>query len=246
METAVPVDQRPATQLKELRDSQLYSWATLERDAYLKRLGVLFTSSFCLLGGPIAYQTFDPFGQTAEFLLSGALGAGFVVSLAVIRIYLGWSYVGDRLLSAAVAYEETGWYDGQTFVKPPEVLTRDRLLGTYEVKPTLARLKTTLLGTGGSLLFSAFLLFGLISTQADADGMYGRGAAAAPRVLAGGEGILYSNRVKSIADLKSDDEAAAAEQAAQGGRPGYCGDRFFRAAAGGSFCSSFDSRGGRR
>ena len=47
--------------------------------------------------------------QTAEFLLSGALGAGLVVSLAVIRIYLGWSYVGNRLLSAAVAYEETGW-----------------------------------------------------------------------------------------------------------------------------------------
>ena len=58
-------------------------------------------------------------------------------------------------------------------MKPPEVLTRDRLLGTYEVKPTLARLKTTLLGTGGSLLFSAFVLFGLISTQANADGMYG-------------------------------------------------------------------------
>lgn len=32
-----------------------------------------------------------------------------MVSLAVLRIYLGWSYVGDRLLSAAVAYEETGW-----------------------------------------------------------------------------------------------------------------------------------------
>ena len=47
--------------------------------------------------------------QTAEFFLSGAVGAGFVVSLAVLRIFLGWSYVGDRLLSAAVAYEETGW-----------------------------------------------------------------------------------------------------------------------------------------
>ena len=54
--------------------------------------------------------------QTAEFLLSGTVGAGFVVSLAVLRIYLGWSYVGDRLLSAAVAYEETGWYDGQVNV----------------------------------------------------------------------------------------------------------------------------------
>lgn len=64
-------------------------------------------------------------------------------------------------------------YDGQTFVKPPEVLTRDRLLGTYEVKPTLARLKTTLLGTGSSLLVSAVLLIGLINSQADADGMVG-------------------------------------------------------------------------
>ncbi|CAL5222054.1 g4353 [Coccomyxa viridis] len=239
------MDQRPATQLKELRDSQLYSWATLNREAYLKRIAFLFTGSFCLLGGPIAYQTFDPSRQTAEFLLSGALGAGFVVSLAVIRIYLGWSYVGNRLLSAAVAYEETGWYDGQTFVKPPEVLTRDRLLGTYEVKPTLARLKATLLGTGSSLLVSAVLLIGLINSQADADGMVGRGAAA-PRLLPGGEGILYSKSVKNLADLKSDDEAAAAEAAAQGGRPGYCGDRFFRAAAGGSFCNKFDSRGGGR
>ena len=41
--------------------------------------------------------------------------------------------MGDRLLSAAVEYEETGWYDGQLFVKPPEVLARDRLLGSYEV-----------------------------------------------------------------------------------------------------------------
>ena len=64
-------------------------------------------------------------------------------------------------------------YDGQTFVKPPEVLTRDRLLGTYEVKPTLTRLKATLLGTGSSLLVSAVLLLGLINSQADADGMIG-------------------------------------------------------------------------
>jgi hypothetical protein len=49
--------------------------------------------------------------------------------------------VGDRLLTASLEYEETGWYDGQVFVKPPEVLTRDRLLGTYEVKPVLARLR---------------------------------------------------------------------------------------------------------
>ncbi|BDA50083.1 Uncharacterized protein ycf36 [Coccomyxa sp. Obi] len=241
METAVPVDQRPATQLKELREAQLYSWAVLETQAYLKRLGILFLGSFALLGGPIAYQTFDPLKQTAEFFLSAAVGAGFVVSLAVLRIYLGWSYVGDRLLSAAVAYEETGWYDGQTFVKPPEVLTRDRLLGTYEVKPALSRLKTTLLGTGGVLLLSGSLLFGIIASSADADGVYGRGAARVPRRVSN-EGIIYSKNVKSLQDLRDDDTAAAEEAEAQGGVPGYCGDRFYRAFAGGSMCAKFDSR----
>ncbi len=71
-----------------------------------------------------------------------------------------------------------GRYDGQTFVKPPEVLTRDRLLGMYEVKPALSRLKTTLLGTGGVLLLSGSILFGIIASSADADGVYGEITAA--------------------------------------------------------------------
>lgn len=47
--------------------------------------------------------------QPAEWMMSGTLGALAVVAAAVVRIYLGWSYVGNRLLSAAVEYEETGW-----------------------------------------------------------------------------------------------------------------------------------------
>jgi hypothetical protein len=59
------------------------------------------------------------------------------------------------------------------FVKPPEVLTRDRLLGTYEVKPVLAKLRRTLLGAGGMLLVVSVLLFGLIKAGTDEDGVYG-------------------------------------------------------------------------
>lgn len=47
--------------------------------------------------------------QPAEWMISGTLGALAVVAAAVVRIYLGWAYVGNRLLSAAVEYEETGW-----------------------------------------------------------------------------------------------------------------------------------------
>ncbi len=41
------------------------------------------------------------------------------------------------------------------------------------MKPKLALLKRTLLGTGGALAVCAVLLVGLIKSGADADGMYG-------------------------------------------------------------------------
>lgn len=34
----------------------------------------------------------------------------------------GWQHVGDRLISATVEYEETGWYDGQVGVLDPVCL----------------------------------------------------------------------------------------------------------------------------
>jgi len=58
----------------------------------------------------------------------------------------GWSYVGDRLLSAVIPYEESGWYDGQMWVKPPEVsfLTLIYIFLFYlKVKRTKIPLKTS-------------------------------------------------------------------------------------------------------
>ncbi len=55
-----------------------------------------------------------------------------------------------------------------------------------QVKPVLALLKTTLVGSGAALLLSTVLLFSLIRTGSDADGVYGepRRAAAAAAVPA--------------------------------------------------------------
>ena len=47
-------------------------------------------------------------------------------------------------MEATVSYEESGWYDGQVWVKPPEILLQDRLVGTYEIYPGLLRLQSTL------------------------------------------------------------------------------------------------------
>lgn len=103
----------------------------------------------------------------------------------------------------------------------------------------LQKLRTTLLGSGVTLLATAVLLFGLIKTGTDADGMYGRGAARTPRQVVA-DGVIYSSKVTALTQLANDDVAAAEEAAAQGGRPGYCGDRLFRAYAGGQYCAKYD------
>lgn len=78
----------------------------------MKRLVVVWALFFGFVGCPIAYQTFDPADQPAEFGLSATVGGLLVVAAVVVRVYLGWSFVGNRLLSATVEYEETGWCVG--------------------------------------------------------------------------------------------------------------------------------------
>ena len=201
----IPKDQRPVNELKELREATMYNWALLDPASLALRVALLWAFFFAFAGAPISNVTFDPARQPAEFALAASAGALVPVVAAMLRVYMGWAYVGNRLLSAVVEYEETGWYDGQIWVKPPKVLARDRLLGSYEVKPTLGRLKATLAAAAGLLAAASIGLVGLTEASNDENGMYGRGAG----------------------------PAASASRAAGGSVPGYCADRYFRALAGG-------------
>ena len=81
----------------------------LDLTQYLQRLAGIFAFFMAVVGGPIAYETFNPSDQPLEWLLSATVGSLVVVAIVVIRIFLGWAYVSDRLLSAVYPYEETGW-----------------------------------------------------------------------------------------------------------------------------------------
>ncbi|MBE9180936.1 CGLD27 family protein [Oculatella sp. LEGE 06141] len=154
----VPADQQPLNEYQGLRESWYFRWATLDWPAYLQPTIMLWSLSW-LIAGPVAAVSFPISKHPVQFLLSGAAGAFIVPALALIRLYLGWNYVRDRLLKETIFYEESGWYDGQTWSKPEDVLHRDRLIVTYEIQPILKRLKSTfgmiaLLLLSGSLMWS--------------------------------------------------------------------------------------------
>lgn len=238
-EMEVPSEQRPVNEYSSLKDGILYSWGELGPAQFFLRLGGLWFVTFTALGVPIAAASFNPSREPLRFVLAAGTGTLFLVSLIVLRIYLGWSYVGDRLLSAVVPYEESGWYDGQMWVKPPEVLARDRLLGSYKVKPVVKMLKQTLVGTG-ALLVSAVLLFIFATPVED----FLKSALTAKENLPAVSVSRADNKFKirkeellrlPVDVVTNDDLAAAAAEAADG-RPVYCRDRYYRALAGGQYC----------
>uniref|UniRef100_A0A0E0NX05 DUF1230 family protein n=2 Tax=Oryza TaxID=4527 RepID=A0A0E0NX05_ORYRU len=232
LEIQVPFEQRPVNEYSALKDSVLYSWAELSPGSFFLRLGSLWLITFTVLAAPIAAASFIIFRyDPLKFVLAAGIGTLLLVSLVVLRIYLGWSYVGDRLLSAVVPYEETGWYDGQMWVKPPEVLARDRLLGSYKVKPVINLLKQTLVGTG-ALLVGAVSLFAFAAPVED----FLHSVNAPPSAASSKPSLRREELLRLPVEVRQDDDLAAAAAEAADGRPVYCRDRYYRALAGGQYC----------
>jgi hypothetical protein len=143
----VPDEQQPLKEYEQLKESWFFRWATLEKSPYWRKFAWVWLWGWIIVG-PIAATSFSPQKHPVLFALSGTLGACLLVALVLLRLYLGWYYIRDRLKSEKVFYEESGWYDGQIWQKPPEAIARDRLIVSYYIEPIMQRLQRTALILG--------------------------------------------------------------------------------------------------
>lgn len=156
----VPSDQRPINEYQNLKESCFFRWATLDLRGYLTGMVWLWSLSW-LFASPVAAASFSPARQPEEFVLIASAGASLILCLMLLRLYLGWSYICNRLLRRTVLYEETGWYDGQLWIKPPEEQVKDALIGRYQVQPVLQRLRRTF-GFLGLFLFGGCVVWNFV------------------------------------------------------------------------------------
>nr|YP_009019630.1 hypothetical protein [Gracilaria salicornia]AHH24598.1 hypothetical protein [Gracilaria salicornia]UAD87629.1 hypothetical protein [Gracilaria salicornia] len=136
----VPFEQQPLNEYFALKSSWFFSWSTLPLNKYLIKLFQIFTCIFCVSTFLVMYVN-SKNDSIWQIIILNLFTTTSVFSLLFIRLYLGWSYIVKRLISATIFYEESGWYDGQLWIKSPEALTKDRLVGLYEVMPFLFRAK---------------------------------------------------------------------------------------------------------
>nr|AIU44596.1 hypothetical protein [Cyanophora paradoxa] len=139
----IPTDQQPLNEYQILNNSILFNWPSQKLKIYFNYLLSVYSIGF-FLTLVISINTELAVVHFFDILLTGMIGGNLILILDLLRLYLGWSYICQRLLSATVSYEESGWYDGQIWVKSSEVLIQDRLIGIYQVRPVLNRLKQTL------------------------------------------------------------------------------------------------------
>lgn len=154
----VPRDQRPFYEYIKRKDSTILGWVSLNESNYTRRffltlLGIFsvslpFTSWFISL-------KYYPF----ETVLVNLFIALIFQSLIYGYFFVTWLYAGKRLVAAKVWYEESGWYDGRIWIKPPSILRHERLLYHYQLVPLITRLNKTLQFLTLSLVFVLALLF---------------------------------------------------------------------------------------
>lgn len=151
----VPPEQRPVNEYQALKDAWPFRWATFNVGQYSRKLAWVCGWSL-LITTPLAAAEFPPAELPVKFGLTTIIATGIILGFFLLRLYLGWAYVCDRLASHDIFYEETGWYDGQTWEKPPEVQLQDNLICDYQVRPLLRRIQQSLMilavALGGSLL----------------------------------------------------------------------------------------------
>nr|ARW63747.1 hypothetical protein [Chondria sp. (in: red algae)] len=147
----IPFDQQPINEYLSLKKSYLFSLSLKSTKIFILRFILIFTLIFLFISC-ILLKFYYQLG-IFRILTLDVIISDTILFFIFVRLYLGWTYVAKRLLSATVFYEESGWYDGQIWIKPSDYLIQDRLIGLYQVLPFISRIKYTCL-----LLISIFLL----------------------------------------------------------------------------------------
>nr|YP_009399530.1 hypothetical protein [Dictyomenia sonderi]ARW69136.1 hypothetical protein [Dictyomenia sonderi] len=148
----VPFDQQPLNEYLLLKESFLFSWSVSSKNSFIFGFLLLFIVLFVFFS--IFLAVFNNVSNFSQFFLLNLLFSNTIVLCLFVRLYLGWSYIVKRLMSATVFYEESGWYDGQVWIKTSDYLIQDRLVGCYQVIPFMLRIKYSCLS-----IFFTFLLF---------------------------------------------------------------------------------------
>ena len=134
----VPKEQQPTNEFIELSKSSIFSWPKTKKSLIIVLIKFwlgTFALFLVISSGSIFFKT-----SVLKYVLLSFFSSLSIPILISIRLYLGWNHIFKRLTSEKVEYEESGWYDGQVWIKPLVLKEKESLIASIEVKPILKNL----------------------------------------------------------------------------------------------------------
>ena len=156
----VPKEQQPTNEFIELSKSAIFSWPKNKQSLILVLIKFwlgTFVFFIFISTGSIYFKT-----SILKYALLCLFSSLSIPLLILIRLYLGWKHVFKRLTSERVVYEESGWYDGQVWIKPLALKEKESLIASIEVKPILKNI-TQIISIILVLVLSGILFFQYIN-----------------------------------------------------------------------------------
>ena len=153
----VPKEQQPTNEFIELTNSRVFSLPKSNKKYSFILLGIwliTFLIFIVISTGSVYFSK-----NFVRYFLISFFSSLTIPLLITLRLYLGWNHIFKRLSSEKVEYEESGWYDGQTWIKPLSLKEKESLIASLEVKPILKSLIQI-----GSVI-SSIILFGVLVFQ---------------------------------------------------------------------------------
>ena len=139
----VPKKQRPINEYMDLVQSKFFNWPTQKEPLFFKQLVKVYIFSFvCFF--PLSNIFYSYHQPILKLLILNFEFSCIFLFLLVLRLILAWTYIKKRLYNPIIFYEESGWYDGRTWVKSKPILVQDRFIHTYQVLPILKKLQKIL------------------------------------------------------------------------------------------------------
>ena len=152
----VPREQQPTNEFIELSKSKIFSWPKTKKSLILVLIKfwiVTFVLFIVISSGSVYFKT-----SILKYIFISFFSSLSIPFLISIRLYIGWNHVFKRLISEKVEYEESGWYDGQIWIKPLVLKEKESLIASMEVKPILKNL-IQIFSIISVLILSGILLF---------------------------------------------------------------------------------------
>ena len=153
----VPKEQQPTNEFLELSNSKVFALAKTNKKFSIILITIWLIAFLIFLVISSGSTYFDDY--LLKYIFLSFFGSLSIPLLITIRLLLGWRHIYKRLTSEIIEYEESGWYDGQIWIKPIQLKEKESLIASLEVKPILKNL------TQVTSIIISFILFGILIFQ---------------------------------------------------------------------------------